>query len=146
MGLAIASEGEGIGPSRWFGPAELSPCGYWHGLVSTELGQLEPRDAPRHWRTVAPTSFVSVAHDSHARHALPEHITLPAGVRLRYDQFDYIDDWGWGADWHRFFVLDGEFAGRCVEARGPNFYGAGDPPPFPSTIEPVSEYPPLPVP
>ena len=36
-------------------------------------------------------------------------------------------------------VHDGEFSGRCVTSRGPNF--VGDPPTFPATIAPLSVEP-----
>jgi hypothetical protein len=66
-------------------------------------------------------------------------MVLPPGVRLRKDQFVSLTERTSGGDWHRFYVLDGEFSGRCVASGGPNF--AYDPPTFPATIESVSAEP-----
>jgi hypothetical protein len=109
------------------------PCGYPHLLLDAELGQLEPRDAARLWRTVVSTPCFTNPHDFHA---FPEQLILPPGVLLRYDQFVSFVERTYGSDWHRFYVLDGEFSGRCVASGGPNY--ACDPPTFPATIEPVS--------
>ena len=91
--------------------ADVDPCGFSHRLWTQDRGfhGVESRT----WSVTVDMDRQLEAHGENERRS-----TLLAGTRLRLDQTDWVIqgcDQGDYYVWHRFMVLDGDHAGRCVE-------------------------------
>lgn len=122
------------------------PCGFFHYLWNAGPEErVGGSDMPRYCRVRATTAGEERKHLAELNtrtatsweHERGEYLELEYWTRLRYDQLDYsfISNVGW----HRFQVLSGPYAGRCVELRGPDM-GPGEfayIPDMPDLLDPV---------
>ena len=109
--------------------SRIGECGHAHLVVGQDRIGFGADRLARHWRVAQATAGVLDRHDGEKA----VQFEIPPGTHIRLHASDLLWaglEFGPGAGWHRFAILDGPFAGACVTVD----IGSDPAPPPPSMI------------